>query len=97
MPVLRRDCYHKLPEIVQEAVRMFSAKSVSWPTQPYVLPPAVSCPSETNDIPDYIAYCKRMMGEKKVDRHIAKTLIEGLEICGDEGKNLIEKLKRIRQ
>jgi hypothetical protein len=57
MPVLRRDCYHKLPEIVQEAVRMFSAKSVSWPTQPYVLPPAVSCPSETNDIPDYIAYC----------------------------------------
>jgi hypothetical protein len=97
MPVLRRDCYNKLPEIVQEAVRMFSAKSVSWPTQPYVLPPAVSCPSETNDIPDYIAYCKRMMGEKKVDRHIAKTLIEGLGICGDEGKKLIEKLKRIRQ
>ena len=94
MPVLRRECYNKLPEIVQEAVRMFSAKSVSWPTQPYVLPPAVSCPSETNDIPDYIAYCKRMMKGRKLDRHLGLTLMEGLKSCGDEGKKLSEMIKK---
>lgn len=96
MPVLRRDCYHKLPEIVQEAVRMFSAKSVSWPKQPYVLPPATPSVEAVNDIPDYIAYCKRMLKSKKLDRHQARSLMEGLKSCGDEGKVIIEKLKKVK-
>ena len=96
MPVLRRDCYHKLPEIVQEAVRMFSAKSVSWPTQPYVLPPAMPSVEVMNDIPNYIAYCKRVLKSKKLNRHQARSLIEGLKSCGDAGKEMIEKLKKVK-
>jgi len=97
MPVLRRDCYHKLPEIVQEAVRMFSAKSISWPDGPYVLPPTMPSVEAMNDIPDYIAYCKRMLKSKKLNRHQARSLMEGLKSCGDVGKEMIEKLKKINK
>ena len=96
MPVLRRDCYHKLPPIIQEAARMFSAKSISWHEGPYVLPPAVPSVEATDDTADYIAYCERMMESKKLDRHLARSLMEGLKSCGDKGKVMIEKLKKVK-
>jgi two-component SAPR family response regulator len=49
-----------------------------------------------NDIPDYIAYCKRMLKSKKLNRHQARSLMEGLKSCGDAGKEMIEKLKKVK-
>jgi len=47
-----------------------------------------------NDIPDYIAYCKRMLKSKKLNRHQARSLMEGLKSCGGEGKELAETIKK---
>jgi len=38
-----------------------------------------------------------MLKSKKLDRHQARSLMEGLKSCGEEGKKMIEKLKRINK
>jgi hypothetical protein len=93
---LKREAYKTMPKIMQDFANAFKAKRVLTCIKGTVLPPAFSI-SETHDSGEaerYLSYVRDLLDANMVDKHIARSLVVGLRSCGEEGKELIEYLKK---
>lgn len=78
---------------MQDASEAFLAKEIFWFEEP--LPPATSrsCKHDPHEERKYLEYVKDCLDRNQVDKHSARSFIQGLQVCGKEGEKLIEHLK----
>ena len=94
--VLSQKAKDSLPGYLKLVMHRFEVQKVWVPGEPITLPPA--SPSGMHytpeDQPEYVAYCRSMLDQGKVDQGIAKSMMVGLRVCGKAGKELSETIKR---
>jgi len=92
--VLKRSAWGTLPQTMRDASEAFLAKEIFWFEEP--LPPTTSHsynhdPHEERKYLDYVRDC---LDRNQVDKHKARSFVQGLRVCGKEGEKLIEHLKK---
>ena len=79
---------------MQDASEAFLAKEIFWFEEP--LPPTTShsCSHDPHEEQKYLEYVKGCLDRNQVDKHKARSFVQGLRVCGKEGEKLIEHLKK---
>ena len=94
--VLSQKAKDSLPGYLKLVMHRFEVQKVWVPGEPITLPPA-SPPGmhyTPEDQPEYVAYCRSMLDQGKVDQGLAKSMMVGLRGCGKAGKELSETIKK---
>ena len=94
--VLAREAWCKLPGYLQVVARELEVKKIWFPPEGTKLPAATPSIDHNyhSDEKEYLAYVQEQLNNGARDPGALKSFMTGLRMCGKEGEQLIEEIKK---